>query len=328
MFRQPLKIIWNITNKCGYDCDICATSSDREEISYDEKKEVLESILTIDSLNIAQIDFSGGDPLFSQEAVDIVYRTSNILGKEKVSVTTTGKGIESAYNKGEDLSKLLFNCEITIDSPDQIPVYLRNDSSYVETNRKAIKYAVREINGLTVNVPILDPQMDYKKIKKLVDEIAQIESKHISVNLIRLMNVGKMNHKDYPVIYLPEAFIESFKECAKGTRIKNIHIHCALRGKILGMQCNMLTEKLGIDCSGNVFSCIWGGYIKGYDRNNISDNPFYIGNLLQNSLSEVLEGKRAKELEKLIKTNPTSHCRVFCCGKGNLWLEDDPLFKL
>jgi len=291
-------------SKCYY-CDFCSFKADDNIKNQYVTKLLCEIDNLPENITLKSVFIGGGTP--------------SLLDIELV---------KQIFTKIKSKFLLCDNCEITIDSPDQIPVYLRNDSSYVETNRKAIKYAVREINGLTVNVPILDPQMDYKKIKKLVDEIAQIESKHISVNLIRLMNVGKMNHKDYPVIYLPEAFIESFKECAKGTRIKNIHIHCALRGKILGMQCNMLTEKLGIDCSGNVFSCIWGGYIKGYDRNNISDNPFYIGNLLQNSLSEVLEGKRAKELEKLIKTNPTSHCRVFCCGKGNLWLEDDPLFKL
>lgn len=167
-------------------------------------------------------------------------------------------------------------------------------------------------------------------IQKLVDMIAGIDVKNVSVNLIRLMNVGLLASNSNSDLYSPEHFVKSFIKFANSTCIKNVNIHCALRGKILGSQCNMLCDKVGIDCSGNVFACAWGGYIDGYNKFNICKNPFYLGNLLEKSLSKVLIDERASQLEELVKENPTNHCRV-CCFKNNdvnsIFKDTDPLFN-
>lgn len=92
----------------------------------------------------------------------------------------------------------------------------------------------------------------------------------------------------------------------------------------------MLHEKVGIDCSGNVFACAWGGYVDGYNKHNIFQNPFFMGNLSQKSLLEVLADKHAVELEKLIKAYPTKYCRVYCFNKDDIlsvFKGNDPLFE-
>ncbi len=326
----PLKIIWNITNKCGYDCEICATRSDRDELILEGKKRVLNSILSIGIQDIMEIDFAGGDPLFSVDSVKIIHDTINILGKEKVSVTTTGKGIDATIRMGEDLSQLLYNCEITIDSLSDVQNYLRNDFSYVVTNQDAIRHVHNSITNLTINIPILTPGMDNNSIQKLVDQIAGIDVGNISVNLIRLMNVGLMSSRPNYSFYSPVNFVKKFIEYAKNTCIKNIHIHCALRGKVTNSQCNMLNHKIGIDCSGNVFACAWGGYLLGFDKHNIDSNPFYLGNLLEKPLLEVLINKRAVQLKYMIQENPTNHCRVYCFNNNDIFSifkDTDPLFS-
>lgn len=330
MSIHPLKIIWNITNKCGYNCEICGTYSDRNELNFEFKKKVLDSILTLGTQNIIEVDFAGGDPLFTVDSINIIYDAINILGKEKVSVTTTGKGINKAIKMDEDLSQLLYNCEITIDCLDYVLDNLRNAPDYVVTNRDAIKRTGKYINNLTINVPIINPEMDNDNIRRLVDEIASIGVSSISVNLIRLMNVGRMQSSPYCNSCPPDSFVRTFTQFAQSTCIKNVHIHCALRGKILGTPCNMLRDKIGIDCSGNVFACAWGGYVNGYDKYNICDNPFFIGNALEKSLLNIMEDKRVIQLEQLIKKNPTNHCRVYCSNANDtnsIFTDADPLFK-
>lgn len=330
VYMYPLKIIWNITNKCGYDCEICATYSDRSELDFEAKKHVLSSILSLGIQNITEVDFAGGDPLFVEDSIQIIHSAISILGKEKISVTTTGKGISNAIKMGKNLSHLLYNCEITIDDLGHIPKYLRKDASYVESNRNALKYIDKSIENLTINVPILHTEVDDASIQRLVDEIAGIDVSNTSVNLIRLMNVGRMDSHRYPILYSPEHFVKTFIEYAKNTRINSVHIHCALRGKMEGSRCNMLSDKVGIDCSGNVFACAWGGYVDGYDKYNISKNPFYIGNLLEKSLLELLSDKRAIELKQLIGKNPTNHCRIYCFDNEDatsIFKDTDPLFN-
>lgn len=334
MYARPLKIIWNITNRCGYGCKICATYSDRVELTSSEKDCALHSIFSIGTKDIIEIDFAGGDPLFSEDSIRIIHNAIAVLGKERISVTTTGKGIDAAKQMGEDVSKLLYNSEITIDCVDHVSDYLRCDSSYVSANRAAIKNVEKEIENLTINIPILDSSMDSKKIRQLVNEINEISINNISVNLIRLMNVGRMNLNLENNNYSPEHFlriVRTFIEYAKGTRIGNVHIHCALRGRLLRASCNMLKDKIGVDCSGNVFACAWGGYVKGCNKDNISDNPFYIGNLLENTLQEILVSKRTIDLEKAISDNPTNQCRVYCYRDGDpcsIFKNSDPLFQV
>lgn len=317
MKMHPIKLIWNITNKCGYNCGICATHSDRYELNLIEKQAALSSILSLGVNGIKEIDFAGGDPLSAIDSIHIIHDAIDALGKERVSVTTTGRGICSAEMLGEDLSTLLYNCEITIDCPGQVPNYLRNDDSYVTTNRYALKNVSANIGRITINVPVLDPDLDNVSIKKMVEEISSINVSNISVNLIRLMKVGRMATQKFPEQYSPEHFVNSFIDYSKNTNIKDVHIHCALRGSILGSRCNMLVDKIGIDCSGNVFSCAWGGYVDGYNKYNIYDNPFYIGNLLETPLLEVLSSTRAKQLERFINENQTANCWVCLASKDN-----------
>lgn len=328
---RSLKIIWNITNKCGYSCEVCATYSNRNELDIEGKTNALKSILSVGGQNIKEIDFSGGDPLYETDSIQIIHDAINILGKEKISVTTTGKGIDNAVKLGKDLSCLLYNCEVTIDALEQFSDYLRNDSSYVITNQNAIRGVDKNITNLTINIPILNPKMDEEDIRGLVTAISEINVMNISVNLIILMNVGRRSSCSSSNEYFLDYFVRIFSECARNVGIKNIHIHCALRGKILENQCNMLNDKIGIDCSGNVFACAWGAYINGYDKENISENPFYIGNLLEKTLSEILVDKRAAELEQAIRKKPTKHCRVFCYKENDdnsIFEDTDPIFNV
>lgn len=204
--------------------------------------------------------------MFAADTIDTICAAIDLLGEDKVSVTTTGKGINAAISMDKDLSRLLYNCEITIDSIDHVPNYLRKDFSYIVDNQEAVRGVNKKINNSTINVPILNPQMDDDNIERLANAIVAIDVPNISVNLIRLMNVGRMGAHTQSKPCSPEHFVETFIKYAKNTCVQNIHIHCALRGKILGSPCNMLYEKIGVDCSGNVFACVWGGYVDGYNK--------------------------------------------------------------
>ena len=128
----------------------------------------------------------------------------------------------------------------------------------------------------------------------------------------------------------PNDFAGLFSEYAVESSIDSVHVHCALRGKIMDSKCNMLLEKIGVDCSGNVFACAWGGYITGYCKDNITDNPFYLGNLLEASLYDIINGCRAKDMRQRIEDHPTSHCRVYCYHSKDpysIFVDSDPLFE-
>jgi len=312
-----IKIIWNITNQCGFHCDICATYSDREELTFPQKRDALYSILSLGAEQIRELDFSGGDPLYQEQSTRIIQEGIALLGQEKVCVTTTGLGLAAARARGENLRELLYHCELTIDSIETLPDHVRNAEMYATQNRSESVRCLDEISNLHINVPILNFDMSEEDIASLVNSISGIGAKHIDVALLHLMNVGKMNLQYYPRDYSPDRFVSVFSRYAEGTAIQKVHVQCALRGKLYGEACNMLRQKVGIDCTGNVFACAWGGYIKGFTKDRITENPFYIGNLLEKPLKDILASDRAQQLCQKIKEHPTCQCRVFCYQEGD-----------
>jgi len=145
------------------------------------------------------------------------------------------------------------------------------------------------------------------------------------------MPVGRQSLDTYPKDYNPENSIELFK---KGINDKSkIKLHCALRGKfsddINNNYCNMLEEKIGVDCMGNVFACAWAGNL----NVPVEDNPFYIGNLLDNDLDTILQSnKKVEGLMLKVKEND-NHCRIFSYlgstdkSDGAMFSQNDCLLK-
>lgn len=322
--ERPIKIIWNITQKCDYQCDICATaSSKRRELTQAEKAAALLSIISIPKSKIRELDFSGGDPLSDAESRKIIKYAINELGREKVYVTTTGKGIEKANKENESLEEILYNCEITIEENSQ-KTSRRGSEDYSINNLYTInaKYTDK-IHNLIINVPIINPDMEEDEIRQLVKSLSEVKVYNKQIVLIRLMKVGKMKD-NYPESYNPSKFIEYFKKYANEFDL-SYRLQCALRGRYEDQNCNMLSEKIGIDCEGNVFACAWGGYIV----EDVNKNPFYLGNLRDKDLQEILAGERAYKMKRQIAA-PSKQCRVFCTlAKEQNQLEDcgDILFS-
>ena len=274
---------------------------------------------------IRRIDFSGGDPLGSDEDIDIILNAQSILGKDKVSVTTTGEGIAYAKsNHSEYIHDLLANCEITIDEIDDNKEYKRKEGNYYNKNMALIKQNEQAISRLVVNVPILRPDMDSEAVRRLVDRINKLKVANKSCTLIRLMKTGKMV-KDYPANYDPRPFIECFLQHAKEVGLK-VHVQCALRGPCnQEPSCTMLYEKIGIDCSGNVFACAWGGYV----IEPPEKNPFYLGNIYKENLDSILRSENAITMKDKLN-GCSSHCKVFNYfgnPDGNIYLDCDSLCK-
>jgi len=88
-----------VTNNCPYTCSFCCldANSSAKDISLEDKLKVIKNL---DSKTI-KIDFSGGEPLMDLENLEILRILSEKFGREKISVTSTGRGLEKV-----DLEKL------------------------------------------------------------------------------------------------------------------------------------------------------------------------------------------------------------------------------
>lgn len=343
---HPLKIVWNITSKCNYDCAICATKDiSRPELDHFKKTKVLHHLVPLKE-RIAKIDFSGGDPCGDDENLSIINTAISMFGASKIAVTTTGYGLSRACLSTE-YRETVRRCEITIDalgSSDQ-GKHRNPKQHYYDENIEGVIENIINIIELTINVPIISSDLQNDDLTKLINNILEIKSHRINVkvNLIRLMPVGAMAAFGYPTDYNPTTSIAYITKELRKHNI-DVSIHCSLKVSKCASGyprtaraacCNMAIKKIGIDCAGNVFSCGWAGYIANQQNPTRlikpEDNPFYLGNVLETRLDVILseDNQRYKALTDRIEKSlngKISYCPVVSYYNNPQWYKNsDPL---
>lgn len=315
--RATLHVIWNITKQCSYNCNICATKDDnRPELSCEDKHRVLLALCQ-EKARIKEIDFAGGDPCTSSESRGIIEEAIILFGQDAVSITSTAKGIESVDEL--EKKKILSRCEITIDAShenlkresehEEADKGTSRGNDYSEFNKQNLQFFSDCVRELTINIPILNGDLSNEEIDYLVEMISEIRDNYPRINLethlIRLMPVGSHkigadeHTKDEYKRYNPLSNAEQIKEKLTSQDIK-CDYHCSLRvldrSSCEKCGCTMLEHKIGIDCAGNVFACAWGGYLNYKD---VTDNPFFLGNLLQQDLSTILDSNSSYSYKRI-----------------------------
>ena len=314
-------IIWNITNECFFNCPICATCSGTGEtcnLTYQDKLNILVNLASING-NIVSLDISGGDPLKNEIDRKIIKKAHQILAFTDIKVTTTGKALESI--SVNEMLETVKKCDITYDIPYEI---CNNDlQKYREYNYNYYNY--RELEKfsnsgvkieLNIHIPILPVTIDEEFISMILDDLNKINP--AEVKFIRLMPVGRMTNKNIDEKYQPEKFIEYVGKYMdeKGYKF-NVKYNCSLGTRIKDRvdeqktvkKCGMLERKLGIDCNGRVYACIWGAYIREYQGDNYKKNPFYLGDLREKTMYEILTDPVTIKFAKLLEKKEDG-CRV------------------
>ena len=266
-----LHVIWNITKKCAMGCKICATRDEpRREATSEEKLKILYALAT-EKNRIKMIDFAGGDPCQSDDSVEIIKNAILLFGQDTVSVTTTATGIQKLSAPVQ--RAILSQCEITIDAAHS---YLSADASdsptrglkdYSATNVRQLAVSSDCIKKLTINIPILNDDLNDDEIEKLAKEIEKINKQCVTTSveavLIRLMPVGghgadETTKNDY-MSYNPIKTARKIRAALLQYDIP-CKYHCSLRTLDClqssgGGNCSLLDRKIGIDSAGNVFAC-------------------------------------------------------------------------
>ena len=281
---NKIRVVWNLTNECPFNCPMCVASANTRIEKDIDKNLILQSILSFGKKNI-DIDFSGGDPLFMDRDIEIIKKASEILGRDNISISSTGLSISKISD--EELISLSSSYDMTYDFPKQYSEYDIRDKRYNLINYEQCKRLKKLGLNVDMFIPIRDIDNNY--LEQLAKDICEINPN--SVKLLKCMPLN--NHFDTSkidnniLVNLFKKYLEKFSY--KG----NIQINCALKEDFKqDNNCNMLTErKVGLDQFGNLYTCIWASDLL-IDKN---DNPFYLGNLTECSLLEILNSFKVNE---------------------------------
>ena len=318
------RIIWNITSECYFLCPICATNSGNDDshkcsISYEDKLKILINLSSINGY-IDHLDISGGDPLKNPDDRNIIKKINRLFPYTDVSVTTTGKALESISI--DELLQTVKTCDITYDIPyniciDEFKKYREYQYNY--TNFKQIeRFSKSGVKiALNIHIPILPATIDKEIIATILEDLNHINP--VQIKFIRLMPVGRMGVESYPSNYNPEQFLQFVQQIIDEKSYKfKLAYNCSLGVKVQDTlasrgtcrHCEMLKSKLGIDSCGHVYSCIWGAYIPEFLGKDPKENPFYLGDLKEDTLYDIITSPKVIKLAKQLEQKADG-CRVY-----------------
>lgn len=308
---KGLKVIWNITDQCSFDCAFCATkrnTAKSAELSFENRINVAEQLRKIEGI---KIDFAGGDPLYDSAAKYAIKHISSYMIKEDITITSTGIGL--SFTEDEILQVLPKKYDISYDYPSTWESEHRS-KEYNEKNFDQIK-RIKNC-GFFINIlsTLSNYNIDKNIIKAMISELKSIDPNQIT--LLRLMPVGKQEYQNYPNSdsYDPSEAIRMFKD-GFGEKVK---LHCAFRAYLPGnsnedFKCTLLQKKIGIDNIGNVYACAWAGYLRIPDKNN----PFFLGNILEGGIEKIFKSKGYDKLYSEIENSDHKFCKIFSFLENN-----------
>ncbi len=277
-------IIWNLTRVCPWDCKFCCVSAvhaknkslaniqRKNELSFDDKITVLEMLAKRDW----DIDFSGGDPLFYDDDRRVVRYATDIISKDRLSISVTGLRIDS---DAIDLMSKVGSVEFTIDYLLGGEVLYR-PRGYIRSSMKAIELLAKTDVKVTAVTVLYGLGLPLERLRVIYDWLC--DNNVWSWSVLRFCPVGsgvnfrRLAMKDSDYIRLVE-YVQSF---SGSTRISIQHSLRVLRGEYL---CHAATNTMGILPDGVVSACAWALNESCHPLEN-----FRIGKLPEDNLDDIL----------------------------------------
>ncbi|MCG8044455.1 MAG: radical SAM protein [Candidatus Thiodiazotropha endolucinida] len=294
------------------------------ELSYLEKRKVLENIQG----SPVEIEFAGGDPLVCYENYLVIKYATELFGKDKISVTSTGATI-NRYDLFE-LANYVGQFEFTFDEVDE-ETQVR-PKSYNRSNLRIAERMAAIGVRTKAQIPLHKGNMEQKKIRILLEELKGAGV--VDILLMRVFPVGRaIGRQDKWSVSSLElrTAIGHYIDMSKRLGGVRIRLQCALRYLFPnGMNenpCDAIKSSFGINWKGQLLLSAWANS----NEDGVLDDVFILGDLCTQTLSEIRTSPAVIRSEKQLEKN-FGHCKVFSflyskkVGWDAIFDKADPLY--
>ena len=198
---------------------------------------------------------------------------SEVYGRKCISLSSTGVSI--LQQPSSLLQTLASSYDLTYDRP-----WWYHDPDRKDYNRANLAALARlDSLGIEHNVTIPVWDMNQRYCEDLASSL--LPTRPDSILLLRLMPLGRNRQLITNDQQIADQLIASFRSHGYQGKVEK---NCALARK-----CNGYSDtKLGLDQCGNIYWCIWAADLPVKKQ----QNPFYLGNLLEEPLTEILDRNR------------------------------------
>lgn len=318
--QEMTSVIWNLTRLGPWSCKICCVDavcsqgncqvnqendiyfSFKDELNFIQKKEIIDQMVP----GKFRIDFSGGELLIDPLNVDLVLHASERLGAENVGISISG-----AFLTDEIIDKLagkIDNVELTLDYVPFKSYHLRPFGYHEQA-----AYAVMRLKdkGLNVGVQTVLLKDNIQK-EKLIEIYEWLKKNNVDEwSLLRFFPAGR--GRNYVHLMPSENeykdVVSTIKDVTKDGAVKISFQYLLPDHHRHTLECRAVKKSIGILPDGRVIACFWA-ITNGM---NIEDNRFYLGDLREQALDEILSGPRAN-----FWRDKKHYCKYFTADKADL----------
>lgn len=286
---SQLSIIWNVTNRCPWNCAFCVMDAgincSRTELSMEDKMKAIDHLTGID----CKVDLSGGEVMLNRkDHMPLIKTLSEKVGKKCLGISCSGAfiGTEDAAFLAEYVSDV----EMTMDAVPK-RCFPNRPEHYHEIAGQAADNL--KIAGVKVGLQTVVTR-DHLNNPSILDELYTWMREHRidEWSLIRYFPAGR--GINYPELELSDEenkiIVDYVKDLCDYESLPNLDIHYLMPGSGKDSRCRCVKKSIGILPDGSVTACFWGLDIQG----NIKDSKFYLGNICDDVLPNILNSDNAK----------------------------------
>lgn len=299
--KEKISIIWDVTRRCVWNCKICCASaiyykSDKQintecnpDFSFDGELNLKQKKRIIDMLvpGKCRIDFSGGEVLLDASNLKLIEYAAEKLGKDSIGISTSGVFLDNVAL--EVLSKSVKDVELTLDCIPLTSYNLRPTAYH-----SYIMYAVKRLKEYNISVGVqtvlTKKNMSEHVLKDLYKCICENDIDTWSI--LRFFPVGRGAQYPDNCISHEECkkTVEYIKNLTKENKKLDVDFHYLLPNHAKHThECRCVKRSIGILPNGKVIACFWALN----DNMDLLDEKFLLGKLPEQSIKQILEGKKA-----------------------------------
>ncbi|MCS7202699.1 MAG: radical SAM protein [Dictyoglomus sp.] len=289
---------FEVTTQCNFRCIHCycnAGEKDKEELNFEEIKNL---ILQVKELKIKELDLVGGEPFMHPKILDIISFAHNI--GQKVIINTNGSLITNDLAKS--LKKISPNLIIgvSLEGPDpETNDFVRGKGNF----ERAVKGIEILINyGFPVTILNIINKRNWMKFEELVIFARNIGVRNIYVD--RFISVGRGEIFAQYLDMEDKEWIEAIKYVREVIKKYKKEMNFFVEESISGEVCSAGISHVSILANGYVVPC---GHLR-------FDNKYYLGNIREKSLGEILGFTKLKEIFKEVNSCKNCNLNKLCNG--------------
>jgi len=272
-------IIWNITRDCFWNCSYCCTSANGDHKRKNSKlslEDKLKIVKNIDCRNVS-IDISGGDPFIQKENIEVITELSKKFGREHLSVTATGRGLESVNL--DYLNKVVREIGFTYDFPYES--YPDRPLGYNYSNLVAIKKVVKRGIRTLAQTPLTKNNTSRDITQKIYKNLNDVGIENLL--LMKFFESGRGIERSDLTLSREENImaIKDYRRLEREYGSPKVKIAPSLKGKTFGK----IFNSLNITSQGLLLSTPWA-----YGVDGRPCNWSILGDLKTKKLSKLTSG--------------------------------------